>query len=73
VVQLALMQLSRKTGDRFRDIDDAQRTRLLSGLATANASQHYLQLISEGGTLRDEEAGLILGETLPAGLRLAAP
>ena len=71
VVQLALMQLSRRTGDRFRDIADELRNRLLSGLATVNASQHYLQLISEGGTLREEEAGLILGEALPAGLRLA--
>ena len=71
VVQLALMQLSRKTGDRFRDIDDSLRDRLLAGLSKANASQHYLELISEGGALRDEETGLILGESLPAGLRLA--
>jgi len=70
-VQLALMQLSRRTGDRFRDIDSALRARVIDRLATAGAPPHFLHLISEGGTLEGEEASLILGESLPAGLRLA--
>jgi hypothetical protein len=70
-VQLALMQLTRKTGDRFRDIDNVLRTRVIDRLTTVSAPPHFLQLISEGGTLQGEEASLILGESLPAGLRLA--
>jgi hypothetical protein len=69
-VQLALMQLSRRTGDRFRDINSSLRTRVIDRLTTAGAPQHYLHLISEGGSLEGEEASLILGESLPSGLRL---
>jgi hypothetical protein len=36
-----------------------------------NISKHLLQLIADGGVLESEEASLILGESLPAGLRLA--
>lgn len=69
--QLALMQLSRKTNDRFRDIDETLRQRLTGQLSAINASPHLIQLIIEGGQLESEEAGQILGESLPAGLRLA--
>jgi hypothetical protein len=69
-LQLTLMQLARKTGDRFRDIDQQTRTRILQRLSTVNISSHYLQLISDGGTLQAEESNLIFGESLPAGLRL---
>lgn len=64
------MQLSRKTGDRFRDIDEALRTRIVAKLNKTDVSPHLLRLIEEGGSLDHEEAGLILGESLPAGLRL---
>jgi hypothetical protein len=69
-LQLTLMQLARKTGDRFRDIDQQARARILQRLSTVNISSHYLQLISDGGTLQAEESNLIFGESLPAGLRL---
>lgn len=69
-VQLTLMQLSRKTGDRFRDIDEALRTRIVAKLNKTDVSPHLLRLIEEGGSLDHQEAGLILGESLPAGLRL---
>lgn len=70
-VQLTLMQLSRKTNDRFRDIEESLRHRILGRLQTTGTSAHLLQLIREGGTLEGEEASLILGESLPAGLQLA--
>ncbi len=69
-VQLTVMQLSRRTGDRFRDVDDSLRNRIVQKLEQTDASQHLLKLISEGGSLDSEEAGMILGESLPAGLRL---
>lgn len=68
--QLTLMQLSRKTNDRFRDINDSLRKRVVDRLSTIGAKNHFVQLIAEGGTLESEEAGLILGESLPVGLRL---
>ena len=69
-VQLTLMQLSRRTGDRFRDIDESLQNRLLHRLDATSMSSHLMQLIREGGTLDGEEASLIMGESLPAGLRL---
>ncbi len=70
-LQLTLMQLGRKANDRFRDINDSLRRRLADRLTACNAPLHYVQLVSEGGNLESEEANLILGESLPAGLRLA--
>ena len=69
--QLALMQLTRRTHDRFRDIDDSLRQRVAAQLSSADARSHLVTLITEGGTLESEEANLILGESLPVGLRLA--
>ncbi len=69
-VQLTLMQLSRKTGDRFRDLPESLRSKLLGRLRSAAARPGFLQLIAEGGQLEEEEAGLVFGESLPTGLRL---
>jgi len=68
--QLTLMQLARRTHDRFRDIDDALRTRLADRMTSAGVKSHLITLITEGGSLESEEASLILGEALPVGLRL---
>lgn len=70
VVQLTLMQLSRKTGDRFRDLPDSLRARLLDRLRSAGTRDSFLQLIAEGGELEEADAGLVFGESLPTGLRL---
>lgn len=70
-VQLTIMQLSRRTDDRFRDVSSALRDRIISKLSATNISKHLLQLIADGGVLESEEASLIFGESLPAGLRLA--
>ena len=69
--QLALMQLTRRTHDRFRDVEDCLRNRVADRLTTANAKSHLVTLVTEGGSLESEEANLILGESLPVGLRLA--
>ena len=68
--QLTLMQLTRRTHDRFRDVDDSLRKRVADRLTSAGAKSHLVTLISEGGSLESEEASLILGESLPVGLRL---
>lgn len=70
IVQLAVMQLCRRTGDRFRDIDEAFRKQILGELHRCEARPHLIQLIDEGGTLDSEETNQILGESLPSGLRI---
>jgi molecular chaperone DnaK (HSP70) len=69
-VQLTLMQLARKTGDRFRDLPEHLRSKVLGRLRAAETRASFLQLIESGGVLEEEEAGLVFGESLPAGLRL---
>ncbi len=67
---LALMQLGRRTHDRYRDLPDAVRERLLDWLRTHEAPPHFIELIAEGGELEATEAGLVFGESLPQGLRV---
>ncbi len=69
--QLALMQLTRRTHDRYRDMDESLRQRVADRLTSVGAKSHMVTLITTGGSLESEEAGLILGESLPVGLRLA--
>lgn len=69
-VQLTMMQLCRRTGDRFRDIGERLRRQCVERLTEAGAREHLIQLIDIGGHLADEEASMIIGESLPAGLRL---
>jgi hypothetical protein len=65
------MQLTRRTHDRFRDVAEELRKRIADRLSSAGAKSHLLTLITEGGALQSEETNLILGESLPVGLRLA--
>lgn len=70
-VAFTLVQLGRRTHDRYRDIGDEPRQRLLGWLDRHSAPPHYQVLVSQGGDLAEEEAGLMFGESLPTGLRLA--
>ena len=70
MLQFALVQLARRTGDRYRDVNDEVRSRVLAWLGEAGAAPHNLQLVREGGQLDTEEAGRVFGEALPKGLRL---
>ncbi len=65
-----LMQLCRRTGDRYRDVDENLREATLNWLRKGHASNHFLQLVEQGGDLAEEEAGQAFGESLPTGLRL---
>ncbi len=68
--QLALMQLARHTGDRYRDLDQGVRDRVADWLTNAQAAPHLVELVLQGGTLADEEQDQIFGEALPKGLRI---
>ncbi len=67
---LALMQLARKTDDRYRDVSAANRENVLRWLRARSIPAHFIQLVAEGGALEESEQGLIFGESLPQGLRL---
>lgn len=70
IKQLVVMQLARKTGDRHRDLEQSKREQVAGWMRDHNAADHLVQLVLEGGTLRAEEQGQVLGESLPSGLKL---
>jgi len=66
----AAVQMARRTGDRYRDISDATRSRAVDWLTAASAPEHYIRLVREGGRLEAEEQRTVFGESLPRGLRI---
>ncbi|WP_237607465.1 hsp70 family protein [Roseimaritima sediminicola] len=67
---LALVQLARQTGDRFRDVDADARHAAAAWLEAAEAGEHYVRLVREGGRLDSDEESAVFGESLPLGIRL---
>ncbi len=65
-----VMQLARKTGDRYRDLDDETRDHVLKWMDRMQSPKHYRRLVRDVGTLEAEEQSLVFGESLPAGLRI---
>ncbi len=65
-----LMQLTRRTHDRHRDVDDPTRAAAIEHLQGAGASEHLISLISSGGELAAVEQRAAFGESLPRGLRI---
>ena len=70
VWQLAVMQVSRRTEDRYRDLSEKQRRKAADWLQQQNAPAHFVELVREGGQLDADEQGLVFGESLPKGLRI---
>ena len=69
--QLAVMQMARRTEDRYRDVSEKLRRKVLDWLELEEAPDHFVQLVRDGGQLDDREQGLVFGEALPNGLRLS--
>ncbi|WP_231615707.1 hsp70 family protein [Novipirellula artificiosorum] len=67
---LALVQMARQTGDRYRDLPLKRREAMAVQLELLEAPEHYLTLLTEGGSLRTDEEAVIFGESLPLGIRL---
>lgn len=67
----ALGQLSRRTGDRARDIDDAMRARVIEALGVRAGGEAWLQPVREAGELKAAEEAKVFGDTLPLGLQLS--
>ncbi|MEZ5944076.1 MAG: Hsp70 family protein [Planctomycetaceae bacterium] len=69
-LELSIMQLSRRTHDRYRDISEKTRDRVLRWLSKRDNCEHLAELVREGGELADDENALVFGEALPVGLTL---
>ncbi len=69
-LSLCLMQLGRRTGDRFRDISPAMREKVLETLKAWQAPPRYLDLVQQVQALEDAERQAIVGDDLPLGIQL---
>src|SRR5205823_10541381 len=49
IYQFVVVNLARRTSDRFRDIDESLRRRVLEWLGAHVASEHAKMLVQEGG------------------------
>jgi len=68
---LALAQLSRRTDDRSRDVDESVRARVLERLSREKGSAGWTRMVDE--VVIDEPIDRrLMGESLPPGLRLLA-
>ncbi len=67
---LCLMQLSRRTNDRYRDILPELRHRVEAKMEQLQAPEAHLQLVHEGGKLDAESESTIIGDSLPLGFSI---
>jgi hypothetical protein len=64
----AIVQLSRLSGDRSRDLDDSVRNRALEAVRRAAAPDSWQRLLLEVVTMETADQARAFGDTLPAGL-----
>ncbi len=71
MVSLCLMQMTRRTDDRYRDMQSSVRERVAAQLVQLGAPALHVELILRGGGLDQASADSIVGETLPLGFRIS--
>jgi len=69
-ISFTLMQLSRKTNDRYRDIPAGLRTLVIETMKRSDAPAHHIALVEQGGQLDDSEMQQAFGDSLPPALQL---
>jgi hypothetical protein len=69
---LAVMQLARRTGDRYRDLDAVLRAEVVRWFSNRGAAAHLVELVRDGGRLASDEQDRVFGEALPKGLSLGS-
>ncbi|OYP39125.1 hsp70 family protein [Rhodopirellula sp. MGV] len=67
---LAIAQIARLTGDRYRDLSEEVRKDAANYLDRIDADPHFARLLREGGELGREEQSAVFGDTLPLGIQL---
>ena len=70
MIQFAIVNLSRRTGDRFRDLAEPLPARVVAWLRDRSAGEHAVKLVQQGGPLDRDEQSRVFGESLPKGLRI---
>jgi hypothetical protein len=70
-ILFCVVQMGRRTGDRYRDVSSEMREALVAKMQSAGAPGHFMQLVQDGGELAAEEQKIVFGESLPRGLRIA--
>lgn len=68
---LALTQIARRSGDRFRDLDKEVRDKVVRQLNVLDAPPHWVDMVENGGQFDHEEQAAIFGDSLPLGIELA--
>ena len=66
----ASAHIARMTGDRSRDIGDAQRTTIIARLKGIGALETWVAMVREVVQLDEAATRRVLGEALPPGLKL---
>ncbi|XZE22438.1 Hsp70 family protein [Pirellulaceae bacterium SH449] len=69
-VSLCLALWCRLTGDRYRDVDPALRSRVIDWMEVKKVSDQQIELVRTGGDLSCEDATSVMGEALPLGFTL---
>jgi len=64
------VQLTRRTGDRYRDVSDELRDAVQEWLVKHRAPKHFVTLVGEGGDLQEDEQILVFSESLLPGLKI---
>jgi hypothetical protein len=65
------MQLTRRTGDRYRDVSDKLRDAVQQWLVKRQAPKHFVTLVGEGGELHEDEQVWVFSESVLPGLKIA--
>jgi hypothetical protein len=62
--------MSRKSGDRVRDIQDDLRAKVIAQLKSSKAPLSWIAMVETFKPLNEQEEKQIFGEALPPGLKL---
>lgn len=71
IEHFALLELARKTDDPYRDVSEKIRDGILAHFLKTAAPEHFSEHLRTTATLDEAEQGLVFGESLPLGLRIA--
>jgi molecular chaperone DnaK (HSP70) len=69
-IGFSAVMMTRKCGDRSRDIDEQARQLIITKLKSSRAPDSWLNMVSEVTELTEVETKRIFGDALPSGLKL---
>ena len=69
-VENMIVQISRKTGDRTRDIDVENKDRIIKWLQERKVKSYFIKMLNEKNDMALKEKNIQFGEKLPNGLIL---